>query len=775
MDTSGENSPVDKKKKVQYVNNFHTGKTKVIEKKVNLGNSLNSYFDNNTCSSLVSTSSKEDDDKGRNNESLEEASRPILNDSQFPERYTDEENLVHVSHENILINRPEVQGVDLNPTYSKGENLGTILHSTEHTDGYCDILWKDTNEIKSSTHQGKTITGQSVIDLSKHTGQEHEIIKTYNPISNQVSGQNTEEIFDIVETEDILVNMNEGEEHRIYSTDNSEMGSKAMEVLTPFDEISKFNSENSKSTNNTTDLQLCNKTIDEHEICYLTTEQTSNGMMQFPSKDSVFPRPKDPVEQSIGVRYRKNEVVPKQLEISDEVETEEKLRNANVSYERPEKNTNSLRSEDESTSISSLKSDSSNEQKTNDGFGGEISHGLVVTKNEINDEIKQNQKDKKEIYGQPENRKLDDTMNSKKSNLRIQKQSLESQKTGRTKDCGTQTDFAYSSVNEIYNILCEKCGNIIDMKEVLLHILKYPLALKSSHKCTESDESGLVDKNNDRAVTNKENMSTLQMAKTSMDNNKTSNQGNGFLNRNPQQYNVMSLNLSGMPCQEVNIKTCQPTMRPPIKHSENQDLILKNSISSKITNIKTSKEIAEENKIQEKASSDEREPSSLYAGLKVQRAREEFEQAVEGFQDVYTSFPPAIKEGEGYNQDQDLSSSNELYSAGMEVAKSVIEVVAEANKPFDDMEDAKEEYQCNDTHNKSKMLPPRQEEHQHNNGNHVLKGSCQTVLQTKSYNNPLYIQNHTNKKGLSYNKISYPKMKHGYKTKCKSIVILGLV
>ncbi|XP_052060339.1 uncharacterized protein LOC127700735 [Mytilus californianus] len=778
MDTSGGNSPIDKKKKVQYVNDFHTGKTKVIEKNVNLARSLNSYFDNNTCSSLVSTSSKEDDDKGRSNESLDETSRPILNDSQSPERYTDGENLALASHENELLNNSpdmhskyndklnHLQEVDLK-SISKEHNLGanSKIHSRENTDGYCDILWKDSNEINSSTNHDNTTTGQSVIELSKLTGQEHEIIKTSYPLSNQVSDQNTVEIFDIIETEDILVNMNEGDEHRIYSTDNSDFRSQTMDVLAPSAENSKFNSENSISTNITTELPLCNKIIDENKIRYLTTEQTAKDMMNFPSRDSVFPRPKDHVEHSLS-RYQNNEVRPKQLKISDEIETEVKLSNVNVSYEIPEKKTNSMKSEDENSSTRSIESDNSNGKRTNEGIGGELSNGLVVaTKNEINGGMKQDHEDKEEICGQPKNLTLNKDMNSMNRNLSVQRQSLGSQ---TMKDCGTQTDFVYSSFNETYNILCEKCGNTIDMKEILLHLLKYPLTLKNGHLCNESEEATFVDENHERAVAKEENMPTLQIRNTSMDNNTTSRQGKTCLDKNTHDYNETSFNLSGMPCQKIYVGTGQTATRPPIEHSENQELILKKSFSPQITN-KASEKIVEDKTILEKHPLNDREHSSFYAGLKVQRAGEEFQEAVEGFQDVYTSFPPAIKEEEGYIQDQDLSSRHELYSPGIEVGKSVIELVAEANKPYDDTEDDSEEYESNDTQNPSKMLPPRQkeEEHTYNNNNQVLKGSFQTVHQTKSYYNPLYIQNHTNKKGQSYNKISCSKMKPGNKAKYK--------
>ncbi|CAC5390894.1 unnamed protein product [Mytilus coruscus] len=773
MDTSGGNSPIDQKKKVQYVNDFHTGKTKVIEKNVNLARSLNSYFDNNTCSSLVSTSSKEDDDKGRNNESLDEVSRPIFNDSQLHERYTDGENLALASHENELLNNsPHIHSkyndklnylreVDLK-SISKEHNLGANLkiHSRENTDGYCDILWKDSNQINSSTNQDNTTTGQSVIDLSKFTGQEHEIIKTSYPLSNQVSDQNTVEIFDIIETEDILVNMNEGDEHRIYSTDNSDIWSQTMDILAPFVENSKFNSENSISTNITTEMPLCNKIIDENKIRYLTTEQTAKDMMNFPSRVSVFSRPKDHVEHSLG-RYQNNEVRPKQLKMSDEIETEVKLNNVNVSYEIP---TNSMKSEDENSSTSILESDNSNEKRTNEGIGGELSIGLVVAaKKKINGVVKQDHEDKEEIYGQPKNLTLDKDIISMNRNLSVQSQSLGSQ---TMKDCGTQTDFVYSSFNETYNILCEKCGNIIDMKEILLHLLKYPLTLNNGHLCTKSERSSFVDENHERTVTNEENMRTVQMEKGSMDNNKTSHQGNALLDKTPHHYNEMNLNLPEMTGQEINIGTGQTATRPPIEHSGNQELFLNNSFLSKITN-ETSDEIVEEKKIPEKQPSNDREHSSLYAGLKVQRAGEEFEQAVEGFQDVYTSFPPAIKEGEGYNQEQDLSSRNELYSACIEVGKSAIELVAEANKPYDDREDDSEEYQSNESKNQTKMLPPRQKEENQYNGNPVLKGSYQSVHQTKSYYNPLYIQSHTDSKGQAYNKISCSKKKSGNKTKYK--------
>jgi hypothetical protein len=30
------------------------------------------------------------------------------------------------------------------------------------------------------------------------------------------------------------------------------------------------------------------------------------------------------------------------------------------------------------------------------------------------------------------------------------------------KDCSTQTNFAYTSIEEMYSILCEKCGHKVD-------------------------------------------------------------------------------------------------------------------------------------------------------------------------------------------------------------------------------------------------------------------------------------------------------------------------
>ena len=457
METDDKISALDNKKKrirKEYVNDFRTGKTTVLEKP--LHKSINSYFDNQT---------------------------PEILSNITPEAIAYRGSPPHIPCNDTKIEQSR-HATENETTKRNQYRQGDIYEICEHK-----IV---TEELKEAERQDVKDLGQAGAEL---TSTDDEVMSTRSNGSDVIPNEEVTKCGDNDDTDPVtmtITNTTNGrltdngtvrkeETHSNTSKNKSKVSvcdGEANKELKP--ETSSGDGNVGVSINST--LNTSYKNVDESAVCLEYNSTNYIDQMSDSSKVELLR------ENSEGDTHTNEESVLREDNSSQNAYNKKEIENATVGGLDKIHDTESINSD-----VVLPETTENNDTSHTDNTLTEISSGTIPPVNELEREDGYHEKLNPEqmIIIASENDIGDTHILSKQDilpNCLINKE---------LKDCSTQTDFACASIEAMYSILCEKCGHKVDMKEILLNLLNYPLMLNNGHICTELEEELLVNSNID--------------------------------------------------------------------------------------------------------------------------------------------------------------------------------------------------------------------------------------------------------------------------------------
>ena len=458
METDDKRSALDNKKKripKEYVNDFRTGKTTVLEK--TLAKSVNSYFDNQTPEILPNITPESIPYRGSpapipcSDTKIEQSQHAIENETTKRNQYR-QGDIYEICDNKIVTEELKEAG------RQDVKNVGQAAAELTSTD----------DEVVSTKSNGSDVIPNKEVIRCPENDDTDPVTTT---ITNTTNGR--------------LINngiVRKEETHSNTSKINSKVSVCDGETNKELKPVTSSGDGNVDVSMHST-LNTSYKNVDESAVCL---EYNSTNYIDKMSNSSKVELPRGNSEDGTNTTV---ESVLREDNSSQNANDKKEIENATVGGLDKIHDTESTNSD-----VVLPKPTENNDKSNTDETLTEISSGTIPPVNELEtreDGYHEKLKPDQMIIIASENDIGDTPILSKQDilpNYLINKE---------LKDCSTQTNFAYTSIEAMYSILCEKCGHKVDMKEILLNLFNYPLVLNNGHLCTELEEELLINSNID--------------------------------------------------------------------------------------------------------------------------------------------------------------------------------------------------------------------------------------------------------------------------------------